>query len=239
MSDVLTADGITAPKFAAAFAAGCHGQVVEKYAGGTWAGFGSPDTWAGLMAARRMREDFLYGDHGYFGRGVFYRVTRNAFQHNGKGAYDMDRLRPFHEAALPWKSGRDIIVCPQSDGHHQRFHAKNWMDETMAVLQSVSDRKIIVRTKATRRPIQADLDDAWCVVTHSSACAIHGIMAGVPAICTADGAASLMSGSDPFNVEYPYRPDGRMEWAATLAANQWTLDEIKQGKCWKAIYEKF
>lgn len=233
MIDVLTVrDELTAPQFAKALARGLGGQVVSEYRGGAWCGFGSPKTWDGLMQARRAGEDFYYGDHGYFGRGVFYRITKNAFQHNGTGQPDFDRLKPFYEAAQPWRKGKNIIVCPQSAGHHQRFMVENWTDETLAKLKAVTDRPIVVRrNKNSPRPLEADLVDAWAVVTHSSACAIHGLMWGVPAICTADCAASRLALSDPYNVEYPFYPDDRMEWAATLAANQWTLDEMQAGAC--------
>lgn len=228
-----------APIFAKAFAQGCGGQVVTHYTGGPWAGFGSPETWPGLMQARRAREDFYYGDHAYFGRGRFYRITKNAFQHRGVGGADFERLAMFHGRAMPLNQGARIIVCPQSEGHHARFMASAWLADTLAKLETVTDREIVIRTKATRKPIEADLDDAWCVITHSSACAIHALMAGVPAICTADCAASRLSGSDPFNVEYPFLPsaDERDEWAAVLAANQWTLEEIAQGQAWRILNE--
>lgn len=240
MINVLTAKNEnTAPVFARAFAAGCGGKVVSTYRGGPWAGFGSPQTWEGLIAARRAREDFYYGDHGYFGRGRFYRITKNAFQHRGIGLDDGDfsRLGQFFGKARAWHQGARIIVCPQSEGHHQRFMVASWLEDTLAKLRAASDREIVVRTKASKKPLEADLDDAWCVVTHSSASAIHGLMAGVPAICTADCAASVMSGTDPLNVEYPYFPDFRDEWAAVLAANQWTLEEIENGDAWKVLNE--
>lgn len=236
--DVVTVkDELTAPKFAESLAMGIGGRVVHEYNAGPWAGFGSPGSWEGLMRARAAKEDFFYGDHGYFGRGVYYRVTKNAFQHDGRGTPDLARLRPFYERAAPWKKGKRIIVCPQSEGHHARFMAADWLSDTLEKLKAVTDRPIKVRmNKHGPRPLEADLDDAWCVVTHSSASAIHGLMHGVPAICTADCAASRMALADPFNVEYPFYPDGRVEWASVLAANQWTLEELKRGAC-REVFE--
>ncbi|MEQ8504625.1 MAG: hypothetical protein RIB80_04815 [Rhodospirillales bacterium] len=73
------------------------------------------------------------------------------------------------------------------------------------------------------------------MVTWTSNAAVDALLAGVPVFCTGDCAASVMGRSDPINIEYPYYPDNRYEWAATLAANQWTLDEIASGMMWAAL----
>lgn len=234
---VYVVDGqLTSPKFADAFARGCGGTIVRDYVPGAWAGFGSPYNWDLLMQAIKNGDDFYYGDHAYFGRGKYYKVTKNRFQHDGTGDYDFKRLRRFHEKAKEWKKGgTNIIVCPQSDDHHKRFGETFWTDRVIKTLNKNTDRRIIIRTKKTRRPLMQDLQDAHCVITHTSNAAVEAIMNGIPAIVTGDSAASRMALSDPANVERPYYPDGRMEWAAALAHNQWTLDEIAQGKCWEAI----
>jgi len=209
------------------------------YRHGPWAGFGSPrdHIWNSLMKTIKRGDDFYYGDHAYFGRGKFYRVTKNRFQHDGEtGHGDMDRIKPFWERPKPWKKGgRNIILCPQSSNHHMRFGEPDWEQRVRAAIELRSDRPIITRTKKSRRPLVADLEDAHCVITHTSNAAVEAILNGVPAITTGDCCASHMSGSDPVNVEKPFYPDGRMEWASILANNQWTLDEIRRGVCWHKI----
>lgn len=229
---------ITSPRFAAAFARGCKGRVVENYQGGVWAGFGSPQNWDSLFLAIRSGNEFYYGDHAYFGRGKYYRITKNALQHSGFGNGSLERLKPFYEEARPWVRGSKVIVCAQSQPYHDRTGENDWLDRTLKKLSLATDREIVIRRKNDHRPLQLDLDDAWCVVTQSSAAAIHGLMLGVPAICTSQCAASCMSLSDVLMVEKPYYPDDRMEWAAVLANNQWTLEEIKLGKAWRALNEK-
>lgn len=228
---------LTSPQFCAAFARGSGGRIVQEYQPGPWAGFGSPKIWGSLTQAMKDGHNFYYGDHGYFGRGKFYRVTRNRFQHDGAGEPNLKRLAPFYEHAAPWKkNGAHIVVCPQSDNHHERFGELGWLQRVLATLGEFTDRKIIIRTKKQSRPLWADLQNAWCVVTHTSNAAVESIMAGIPAICTGDCAASRLSLSDPANVEKPYYPDvDRLAWAGVLAANQWTLDEIAMGKCWKKV----
>lgn len=205
---------------------------------GDWAGFGSPETWESLMCARRAGRNFYYGDHAYFGRHEYYRITKNAFQHRGIGIPDFDKLKNHLPGGVrPWRKGDHVIVCVQSQSHFDRFGKSKWLEETLARLKRATDRRIIVREKRSPKPLSAELKNAWCVVTHSSNAAVEAILAGVPAICTADCAASIMSLRDPINIEYPLRPDGREEWAAVLAANQWNLEDIANGTAWKALNE--
>lgn len=228
---------LTSPKFGEAFAAGSGGKYRDQYEPGPWAGFGSPQVWDSLTRAIKEGQDFYYGDHAYFGRGKFYRITKNAFQHTGIGEPDLERIRPFHRRAKPWrKGGGHIVVCPQSENHHERFGEPNWLDRVMHSLSLYTDRPIIVRRKKDTRSLIADLQNAHAVVVHSSNAAVEAILNGVPAFCTGQCAASILSLSDVSYIENPYYPEvDRMAWAGTLAANQWTLDEIRRGVAWKHL----
>lgn len=240
MINIYEAEGeLTSPEFCKAFAAGCCGTIQKEYTPGAWAGFGSPQIWDTLTRAIKEGHDFYYGDHAYFGRGRFYRVTKNAFQHSGisTARVNLRRLRPFYEKAAPWrKDGMHIVVCPQSDNHHERFGEPEWRARITKALGQYTDRPLVFRKKKDRKPFKQDLINAWCVVTHTSNAAVESIMQGIPAICTGDCAASILSLSDPVNIEHPWMPDvDRMAWAGTLANNQWTLAEIRNGKCWEKI----
>ena len=232
-------DEKTAPEFANAFAEGCGGKILKDFEPGTpWAGFGSPQSWDGFVKTIKARETFYYGDHAYFGRGKFYRVTKNAMQHTGIGSPDFDRLKPFYEAAKPWKKdGRVIVVCPQSDGFHHRmgYQGDEWLQNVLRKLAMFSDRPVIVHGKRDKLPLAHYLTKAHALVCHTSNSAVEALMAGVPVFCTGDCPASHMGLSDPVNVERPYFPECRMEFAAPLAANQWTLDEIRNGDCWRVV----
>ena len=100
---------LTSPKFAEAFADGCGAEheFIKPgiYKPGAWAGFGSPYYWSSLEQAQEQGYDWYYGDHAYFGRGVFYRVTKNAYQYYGHSDPDYERLKPFFEAVKPWRRG--------------------------------------------------------------------------------------------------------------------------------------
>lgn len=235
----------TSPKFAEAFQRGCGipSQIVhdDHDHGGTWAGFGSPTQWGSISAAIRSgNRDWYYGDHGYFGRKQYYRITKNAFQHSGAGKPNFNRLRMFHQEALPFKkTGRDILICLQSDNFQERMGSPmpEYLDSLTRRIRLYSDRPIVVRSKKTDTPFEKHLRNAWAVVTHSSACALHALMAGVPAFTTADNAVSGLTLRDPVNIERPYYPDAdlRFTTAAVLAANQWTMPEIASGQAWRHL----
>lgn len=232
---------LTSPQFGRAFADGCgaeHKFILDhKYTPGPWAGFLSPKNWQSLQDTIAAGFDYYYGDHGYFGRGTFYRVTKNAPQYYGESNPNYNRLKPFYDAVKPWrKEGKHIIVCPQSENHHERFGQPNWLDNTLKILRASTDRKIKVRYKKDWRPLGADLINAHALVTHTSNAAVESVLAGVPVICTGLCAASQYGIKDLTQVDNVITPDGdRLRWAATLANNQWSLQEISDGKCWEKI----
>lgn len=230
-------DEKTSPKFAAAFSAGCGGRVLTEYEPGPWAGFSSPKNWHELQQSIKDGFDFYYGDHGYFGRGKFYRVTKNAIQHHGLGTTDGKRLKNFWPRETPWKkTGSYIILCPQSEHFFSRFGMTyaDWIDETVGQLRQHTDRKIIIHGKRDARPLVEFLKDAWAVVGFTSMSGLEALMHGIPAITTKGCAISSLC-TRIENIEKPFYPDNRMEVAGVLADNQWTLDEMRSGECWRAL----
>jgi hypothetical protein len=233
---------LTSPKFAAAFAQGCGGQVVTSYAGGAWAGFGSPLHHEGLQQAIAAGQDWYYGDHAYFGRKRYYRVTKNALFHDGTGKTNGKRLLQFHRAPGYWKKSLFIVLCPQSEGFFNRLGTsqQEWIDNTTAEIRKYSDRKIKIHYKKDPKPLSELLRLGWACVVHSSNSAVEALMQGVPVVCTAHCHASLLS-TPMERIEKPFYPDDaeRMRFAGVLADNQWSLDEIRAGDCWKALHDRF
>lgn len=236
-------DERTAPLFARAFARGCGGKIVREYTPGAWAGFGSPITWDSLKRAQAAGDDWYYGDHAYFGRGIFYRATKNAYQHSGEPcAADLARgktcLHRLGISVRPWnRRGKNIIICPQTEGFFERhgYPRGTWLSGVLNALEGVTDRPVLIHQKRDIKPLASSLKDAWCVIVHTSNAALDALMAGVPVICTGVCPAGTLGLSEVAQVENPVYPSGRLEMAATLAANQWTLEEIAQGQCWKVI----
>jgi hypothetical protein len=215
--------------------------AAEHVHGRSWAGFGSQATWPGLEETRAAGLDWWYGDHAYFKRFRFYRVTRNAYQHHGVGTPDWPRWKALNLEIAPWQNGgRHVLVCPPSAVWAELigFDAAQWFVDVMETLRAATDRPIYVRTRNKANygvPLAQDLVGCHCLVTHSSNAAVDALLAGVPVICTSACAARVMGRADPAMVEEPIRHRERVEWAAVLAGQQWAMDEIKTGDCWRRV----
>jgi hypothetical protein len=198
-------------------------------------------------SVRSEQRDYVYLDNGYFrpsahGRqdySGYYRVTRNALQHDGGGKADPHRFEMLGKRIDPWKrGGRYVMICPPGDtfGELNGFSSAKWLRDVTATLRSSTDRPYIVRDK--RNPGGVTLFDALrnchCMVTHSSNAAVEALLYGIPVFCTNPCAGYAMGQPDITKIEAPRYPE-REQWAWNLAANQWTLNEMKSGKCWKEL----
>lgn len=236
----------TSPKFAYAFAKGCHGTItddLEYLHPGPVALFGSPPAWPLLRQARAAGRDFYYADHAYFGRGRYFRVTKNAYHHDGTGAVPVVGrfAKATGKVVQPWrKTGSHVLICPQSSIYFSLhgIDADQWLEDVKAELRQHTDREIRVRWKASRTPIQPDLDDAWAVVVFSSAAALDALIAGVPIVTLAPFACSRRMGlTDLSQIESPIYPDGREHFLEVLANNQWSMAEMIRGMAWTHLRE--
>jgi hypothetical protein len=231
----------TSPRFAQAFASGCGGEIVtdDRLRDGSVAMFGSPARWDVLQQAFRLGRAVFYGDHGYFGRARYFRITVNGYQHDGRGPARSQRFDTFQRPVQPWrKTGSHILICPNSATHFRLFglDVDAWMHDCLTTLRAHSDRPIRQRWKGDPVPITDDLKDCWAVVTYSSAAALDALIAGVPVFVLADFAAAYRFGSPGLSrIESPEYPTGREPFLWNLAANQWTLDEIRRGDAWRAL----
>lgn len=239
------ASEFTSPKVAYAFAKGCGGTLTDDLGylfDGPVAAFGSPPAWPLLRRAQAADRDIFYIDHAYFSRGKYYRITKNAYQHDGRGTSTGERFNGFRRLSIkPWRAaGSHIVVCPNSAvyfGLHG-LNVDHWLLEVTTTLRAFTDREIRVRWKVQRadRPIALDLVDAWAVVVFSSAAALDGLMAGVPVFTLAPFAASARMGlSDLTQIEQPFYPDDRESFLSVLADNQWTIQEILKGQAWREL----
>ena len=235
----------SSPRFARAWAQGCggrieHGDVLHP---GPVALFGSPARWPLLNQAIAEGRDWYYADHGYFRRFEYYRVTRNAYQLDrmpisGEGGDDR-RLRACGVEIRPWRRrGEHILVCPPDEAFAalHGFNAGAWMQHIREALRNLTERPVRVRERACADVTLADdLVGAWCLVTYVSNAAVEAVCTGIPVIATGRCSAAAMGTYDLTAVEDPPRPRGRRRWAAWLASNQWTMQEIVAGEAWRAI----
>lgn len=237
-----------------AFIEGAGGALIDPI-GGFWeqphaAAFYGTIGIEGFFRQATKRGPWFYLDNAFLdaARGTHYRVGVNALQ-GPLVAADHERLGALSAAGLefkPWReNGRHIVICPQSDYYMRELAgypggAVAWTSDVMVRLAKFTDRPIRCRAWAQdkialSRTLHEDLEGAWAVIVYSSAAAIAAVLAGVPVFVLGESPALLMGLSDLSRIEHPRRPDGRMEWAARLAASQWTVEELRSGKAWRAL----
>lgn len=225
-----------------AFAAGCGGRMAwadaEFLEDGDVAFYGVRPAWSHLWRQAQIEQRTCwYLDNAFFDddRETKFRVARNVPQ---RYEFPKRDYPPFHRPIQRWRDGGEhIVVCPQSSEFMlvvEKF-SEQWTDWISRRLRMYTTRPLIVRKKGEKRPLAEDLKGAWALVTHTSAAANEALIAGIPAFTTGLCAASSMSNHDLAAIERPKCPDGREQWAAAVAAHQWTLDEMRDGKCWRDL----
>ncbi len=246
----------------AAFCAGAGGQVVDggvpRLVDGPVAAafYGvTPATRHLWLQARTEGRPWFYIDNAYFDRcrGNYFRVTRDALQHHGARVHSNGtRLAYLIDHGLvevmPWRRGGDhICIAPQSDEFMlvcaEYPKGRRWVDDIQTELLAATSRPLVVlpwtRDKAEwYRRLPAALAEAHALVTYSSASAISALLAGVPAFVTADDCiARPMSPDGVGTIETPRRAGDRTPWLQVVADNQWTLEEMRAGLCWRMLQD--
>lgn len=242
-----------------AFAEGCGGRVQdpgtarELAPGGAFFYGTTSDNQHLFDQAQREGRDWYYADNAYyFGRGKFFRITKGALQHDGTGTADPERFWRFNVPIRRWRTdGRHIVIATQSNLWHRRWHgaasSRHWAQGVRAEIAKHTDRKVIIVCKpeaGAMKPEQAHSPDletslggAWALVTHTSSAAVCAVLRGIPVFALAPCAASVVGLSDLAEIERPHMPDDpeRLRWASVLAANQFTLDEMRSGDAWRTL----
>ena len=196
-----------------------------------------------LAQAKAQSLYFFYIDHAYFnrGHGKSYRISRNRYEAGPVRDCPSDRIAQIGLEVRPWRtSGRDIIVCPPTDYFMQAHGCADWLDTTLERLEHFTDRPVVIREKPqpgeTAVPLEAALESAHALVTHSSNVAIEAACLGTPVFVDPASAAAPIGRTDLSEIEDPYFPD-REPWLAHLAYSQFSLDEIRDGSAWRLLLE--
>jgi len=189
--------------------------------------------------------DFFQIDNAYFGRNIYYRVSLNALQLSWMPTSVVsDRykiiLNQLGKTLMPWRQKRDgpIVICPSSDHLHNLFGStvESWVSSVVAQIKKYTDRPITVRHKelVPKGDIDAEIYEAWCVVTHVSAAALDALRLGIPVVTTGQCAASPMS-TPIQEIERPLLSNGREELFSLLACGQFTPEEMIQGNVLETV----
>lgn len=203
----------------------------------------------------------VYVDLGYWERRQGGRWTgyhKVVVNHRHPVSYFMRRPLPAWRAEAvgvkvqPWRrAGGHILLAGMGDkgAGAEGFKPEGWERETIAELRRYTKRQIVYRPKPSwkqarpilgasysprEQPVEQVLANAWAVVTHHSNVAVDGLVAGVPAF-TWGGVALPMALSRLDRIEDPLLPEGREQWAANIAWQQWSVREIAEGLPWRFL----
>lgn len=195
--------------------------------------------------------DWYEVDHGYWRRMEYHRVSHRRLWCDGLGEPDYARLERLGVQIAPSRcSGRNVLIALQSPQFYDRWTGmgqRQYLTTLQQQLRAVTSRPIEVRHKplgrirrhqAYRQPTLGQaIANAWIVVTHSSAVAIHALAAGVPVIVTEQSFCAARLATPWQRLENPYRPtqDERRELFARIAGHQWTLAEMRSGEAWERL----
>ena len=186
--------------------------------------------------------DWYYIDNSYFDsvRGQQYRVTKNRLQVNPFGvASDGKRFDALGLTIAPMNARpSDLWIVVEQSPSFMQYVASDpfWIDRVVA--RSIpKGHRVKVRRWAPdkikqQETLPADLAEAWTLVTHSSAAAVTAALMGVPAIVSPTSAMYYGRWST-----FPEH-DERRAYLNVLADNQWTLEEIRNGKAWEWLNSK-
>lgn len=231
-----------------AFAQGAGGIVADQPPPGVEVAFWGVKGVEPIFYSRLAHGGWIYGDNSYFDvtRGTHFRFARERLQATGAEQPDWKRFSELRLGIQPWRtSGRHVLVVVQSD-YFMRYVARwpggaaGWQEHVLRTLKAHTDRPIVVRhwvadKKERARTLKQDMKGAWVVVGHSTAAANEALIAGIPVIVTGDCAARVMGSDDLSTVESPETPLDRYDWAAALAGQQWTIEELRDGTAWRAL----
>lgn len=225
-----------------AFSEGCKGQILPplRLYEGTAALYGIlRGCQEVIKQCEQIGNSYIALDHGYIGHdhfGGYYRVSRNARQASvrGTGNYPSDRWELLHRELRPWKrTGRNVLIIPLTGATSDfyGFDGDKWLDNVVDRTKRHTDRNIVIRPKpkpGQGTPIDKDLQDAHCIITHSSNVAVDALLMGVPVLTLGESSANGISWSFE-NIESPVWPD-REPWLFELCYRQFTLNELRRGE---------
>ena len=203
------------------------------------------------------KHNYWFTDTPYFGRfdnnnlkpdNHYWRICRNKIHASYIKMCKSDRFDKFGiKIKAPNFKGSYVLVCPSSSGIHDYLDRPNWTKETVEQIKRYTDRPIRLRHKPRGRgtsgpseatiPLSEDLKDAWCVVTSCSIVAVEAQCMGIPVICDEKSFAKEVGGQELADIENPFFV-GCEDWLYSLAYQQFTPEEIANGKAVEILMDK-
>jgi hypothetical protein len=136
-----------------------------------------------IKRAIKNQVPWMCMDNGYLGK--YKRVILNA---TAPITYREGRRFNHGMQLQPWRggSGSSILVIPPSPPYMDTFDLRDFLNYIAHNVNIYTDKNIIVRGKPAKgrkaRPLQEQLNDAYCVITWGSAVALEAMQMGIPTI---------------------------------------------------------
>lgn len=237
-----------------AFAEGCEGKVIKTGRRDLLAtDHAVMGNWpvAQALIAELGQHGVWYLDSAYIQGAVtkMLRIERNRFwpDQSRNHLHTMDRALSMGVEIKPWRQGgRHVLIALHGPkfGRPWSIDIAAWHATIEARVRAVTDRPIVIREKpyspeamARAVPLDEQLADAWCLVTHSSTIGVLAALAGVPVFCEPTCAAATVGCTDLSRIETPVRPE-REGWIAALAWRQWSRAEMTAGEAWAHVKDE-
>ena len=198
-------------------------------------------------------------DHGWLRVGVNGFLWDDAMW----GFQYMDTSRTIVDPIEWRKNGDHILILMQNPGDASLRGADifEWVENTVIELRKHTDRPIRIRPhplpnkqqklqqlkeKLTGvtfvenklpdlRPLTADFENCWCVVTYSSGSSVDAVLAGIPNIACDSGNMAWPISSTKLNmIEQPYTGDTKL-WEQQISHCQFSVEELRNGVCWNHV----
>ena len=203
------------------------------------------------------KQTYWFTDTPYFGRfdnsnlksdNHYWRICKNRIHVPFIKECKADRFEKFGmKVQAPNFKGKNILICPSSDGIHNYLGRPNWLNETIAEIKKHTDRSIKIREKPRGRgtsgpseaivPLSEELKDAWVCVTSCSISAVEAQCMGIPTICDVKSFAEPVSTNHFADIENPYFV-GAEDWLYSLAYQQFTPEEFTNGFAIETLLDK-
>jgi hypothetical protein len=194
--------------------------------------------------------DFWFVDSGYTNfltgkQKIWHRLVKNNIHHSSKNkAYPADRLNTLPSFPVAWRKTGDVILVVESSPQHYAIKGtslEQWREEVRHNIAQHTTRPIEFRPKnldrKTRNGVYELLKESkkyYCVISDSSSAAIEAIWCGIPAITLSRHITDSVTRSSISDInDLYYGPLG--DWLCTLTYNQWTFEELMNGKTLKMI----
>jgi hypothetical protein len=186
-------------------------------------------------------------DNGYFKRGHFdgyYRISKNGLQATYRDVdLPADRLDALRLDIRDWQRNNDghILISPPTPAIVDFYGdaAANWLNDTLEVLKTITDRRIKVRYKndGNPYPLEHDIKSAYCVITFNSVIALDALLLGIPAIASPYCVVNSWNHYNVYDVNRDLTCIDREKLFKYLSYCQFTLDEFRRGYAFRTANE--